>query len=418
MSRVNLGDDLNANWTWPARRPKIAFFANTSWYLYNFRLRLAQQLIANGADVVFVAPHDEYSDSLAKLGQFVRLDLDRKSTNPLWECGTFFRFAQRIGTLQPDLILSWTPKANIYCALASRLNGVRTIPNISGFGSSLGAKTLLARIVGTLYRISLQSCPIVFFQNSRDLSDSTAAGWVKKDVTRLLPGSGVDLTRFKPSPVCPGKSFRFLFAGRLLREKGLGELVQAIRRLKKDGHPVELRVVGSVDKGNPSAFRAEEIRAFESEGILEYVGFTDEMESLIASADCLVHPSYYREGLARILLESAASGRPIITTDLPGCREAVIPGESGLLCQPRDVDSLYEAMKTMMNMSPASLTAMGSAGREHMERHFSEQIVIGNYLAAVRTVLIEEGNIANDFIGHSSAWDNPGTSPIPGSAEA
>jgi glycosyltransferase involved in cell wall biosynthesis len=418
MSLMNPAERPNASWTRPVSRPKIAFFANTSWYLYNFRFRLAQQLITNGAEVVFVAPRDEYSDKLAQIGQFISLELDRKGTHLLREGGTLIRFFHRIKELRPDLILSWTPKANIYCALASRLNRVRTIPNISGFGSAFGAQTVFARFVGALYRLSLGPCPIVFFQNSRDLLDSTAAGWVSKDATRLLPGSGVDLVKFKPSPTCQSNRFRFLFAGRLLREKGLGELVEATRRLKKEGLPVELRVVGRVDKGNPSSFLENEIDALHREGIIEYVGFTNQMENLFASADCIVHPSYYREGLARTLLEGAACGRPIITTDLPGCREAVIPGESGLLCRPRDSGSLYEAMKAMMNMSRASLAAMGAAGRAYMEQHFSEEIVMLNYLAAVQELLIDRGSSAIADTGLPPPWNIPQTYPNPDSVKA
>jgi glycosyltransferase involved in cell wall biosynthesis len=234
-----------------------------------------------------------------------------------------------------------------------------------------------------LYRIAFRDLPTVFFQNDEDLEALTGTGCVRNDAGVRLPGSGVDLERFTPSPMPANRDFVFLFGGRLLKEKGLPELIAAMRKLQSDGLSVSLRVHGHFDPGNPSAVTEEEMRSWASEGVVDYRGSSDNMEQVIRECDCIVHPSYYREGVPRILLEAAASARPTITTDNIGCRDAVEPGVTGLICKPRNVDSLTSAMRTMLHMPKAERERMGQAARQLVVTRFDESIVHREYLAVI-----------------------------------
>jgi glycosyltransferase involved in cell wall biosynthesis len=193
----------------------------------------------------------------------------------------------------------------------------------------------------------------------------------------------VDLKRFEASPQPDNSPFVFLFAGRLLKEKGLPELINAMRALRADDQTGILRVYGRLDSGNPSAVTKEEIEAWVSEGILDFRGSTDSMERVIRECDCVVHPSYYREGVPRILLEAAASARPAITTDNVGCRDAVEPGVTGLVCKPKDAESLRSSMQAMLGMSKADREQMGQAARSMAEAKFDEAIVLRKYVEAI-----------------------------------
>jgi glycosyltransferase involved in cell wall biosynthesis len=373
---------------------RVLLIANTSWYLWNFRRRLAEHLKAAGYEVAFAAPCDAYSRRLAALGRFIPLALDRKGRNPLVEVCTLFRLGSMVRCARPDWVLTWTPKPNIYGALCARLLGVPIIPNIAGLGFAFIGGGMLARLVGALYRLALRPCDVVLFQNAHDRDQFVSAGWTRGRAAWLVPGSGVDLERFRPQARQPGADgdFVFLFVGRLLADKGVRELIEATRRLRRDGSRLRLRLAGFMDPGNPAAVGEGEVRRWQAEGLAEYVGPTDAAEELYAQADCVVLPSY-REGMPRVLLEAAASALPVIATDVPGCNDAVIDGKTGFLCQSRDAASLAAAMRRMMLLSPSERAAMGGAGRERMEREFSEEVVFAAYRAAL-SGSVENGSAA------------------------
>lgn len=365
---------------------KLLLVANTSWYLWNFRHRLAGNLGSGGCEIVFAAPPDDYSKRLDAIGRFVPFAMDRKGRNPFAELATIARAVRLVRAVRPHALLTWTPKPNIYGALAARVTGTPVVPNVAGLGFVFIGGGWLARVAGLLYRIAFRKCPVVFFQNGHDRDQFVAAGWVREGAARVLPGSGVDLARFRPQPLRQATDFVFLFVGRLLADKGLRELVEAVRSLRRSDARVRLRIAGFVDPGNPAAIREGEVRGWQDEGVAEYLGPTDEPEKLITAADCVVLPSY-REGMPRVLLEAAACARPVITTDAPGCRDAVIDGETGFLCRPRNVESLADGMRKLLALPPAEREAMGRAGRAYMERSFSEEIVFAAYRIALDDVL-------------------------------
>lgn len=361
-------------------RPRVLLIANTGWYLRNFRTRLVECLEADGNEVILASPPDaETSGEFFRARAFVPLIVSRKGRNPLGELLALSRFVGLFRSVRPDVVLTWTPKPNIYGAIAGRILRVQVIPNISGLGAVFIRGGTLARFVGALYRFAFARLPIIFFQNEEDRRAFVTAGWVDGRNTERLPGSGVDLVRFCSQPLPSPRPFVFLYLGRLLSDKGLRELVDSARQLRSRGRKFALCLAGFVDVGNPAAISQEELDSWIEAGDVQYLGSLTDVRPAVAAAHCVVLPSY-REGVPRSLLEAAAMGRPIITTDAPGCRDTIVPGKSGFLCEPRNAVSLADCMAHMLDLSPDALAVMGHAGRAHVERYFSEEIVLDAYL--------------------------------------
>jgi glycosyltransferase involved in cell wall biosynthesis len=309
--------------------------------------------------------------------------MSRSGMHPIRELRTILAFRSVLRREKPDIILTWTPKPNIYMGLVADRRHFRLIPNVAGLGTLFVQQGTLSRFVGWLYRAAFRDRQTVFFQNREDRDAFVAAGWVDELAAQVLPGSGVDLQRFTLTPL-PGEiPLTFLFGGRLLKQKGLPELILACRSLRKDGLPFRLLAYGHFDPGNPKAISESTMAAWVSEGLVDYRGSSDCMETSLGECDCVVHPSYYREGVPRILLEAAACGRPTVTTDSVGCREAVVDGETGFLCGPRDPVDLARAMCRMIQLPAEKRESMGRAARRFAESKFDESIIVAEYLAAI-----------------------------------
>lgn len=370
---------------------KAIIALNSSWNLLNFRSGLICALVAQGYEVVAVAPDDAYSAPLSKLGcRFVALPMDNQGTHPLRDLLLTFRFWQLLRRERPDVLLAYTVKPNVYGSFAAGLLGIPVVNNIAGLGAVFIKGGWLVRLVRGLYRLALRRSAKVFFQNRDDRALFIDAGLVKAEQTDLLPGSGIDLTRFSPhehsssipSAISSGRPFRFLLIARMLRDKGVVEYVAAAKQVRARLPNVECALLGFLDVQNPAAISTEEMKAWVAEGDVLYLGVSDDVRLEIAQADCIVLPSY-REGTPRTLLEAAAMAKPIITTDAVGCREVVDDGVNGYLCQVRDADDLAAKMHAMLGLSVAERAAMGLAGRMKMELQFDEKIVIDKYLQVV-----------------------------------
>jgi len=240
-----------------------------------------------------------------------------------------------------------------------------------------------------LYRVALRHPRKVFFQNEEDRLEFVRDGLVARDRTERLPGSGVDVQRFTPVAKAGGGKFVFLFIGRLLSDKGIREYVEAARTIRSGSPDVECRVLGVIDRGNPTAVSTVEVRTWEAEGVIRYLGFVDDVIPHLAKADCVVLPSY-REGCPRSLLEAASMGIPLVATDVPGCRQVVEDGVNGYLCRPYDAKDLAQKMKMMIRLSDAERNRLGAAGRAKMLRDFDERIVLDHYMSAVRKFAKQE----------------------------
>lgn len=360
---------------------------NAAWNLANFRGGLIRALVAAGYEVVAVAPPDEHVERVCALGcRFVPLPMDTRGKHPGRDLRLLVALWQLLRRERPVVYLGFTIKPNIYGALAARVLGVPTISNITGLGAVFARDDALARVVRGLYRVALRGSRKVFFQNREDLELFVDTGLVPAALTQRLPGSGIDTTRFVCSPLPGGRTVRFLLIARLLWDKGVREYVEAARILRSRAVAARFDLLGFVDDGNPAAVSRADVAEWQAEGWVQYLGVSHDVRQEIALADCVVLPSYYREGTPRALLEAAAMGRPLVTTDSIGCRDVVDDGVTGFLCLPRSASDLADKLATMAALSGAERQAMGCRGREKVEREYDERIVIGHYLDAIAQI--------------------------------
>lgn len=366
---------------------RVVICSNTAWSLYNFRAGLIRSLLARGMEVVAVAPPDnKYATLLTELGcGFEAIPMDNKGTSPVADALLVARFARLFRRLKPDWFLGYTIKPNVYGSLAARFLGVPVINNVSGLGTAFIRHGWLTRVVTTLYRATLSGSQTVFFQNPDDLNLFVGTGLVRSEQARLLPGSGIDLQRFAPlvaAPCCKGEGPVFLLIARLLWDKGVGEYVEAARLVRAKLPGARFQLLGFLDVENRTAVPRADVDSWVREGIVDYLGAAEDVRALIAAADCVVLPSY-REGTPRSLLEAAAMAKPILATDVPGCRTVVDDGVNGFLCGVRAPQALADVMVRFAELDPRARQLMGDASRAKMEREFDEKIVIDAYLDAL-----------------------------------
>jgi len=371
------------------KRRKIVIVLNTAWNLFNFRAGLIRALVAQGYEVVAVAPADEYASRLAELGcRFVALDMDNKGTHPVRDFLLFLRFLRLLRHERPDVFLGYTIKPNVYGSFAAHLLGVPVVNNIAGLGTAFIRDSWLTKLVRLLYKAALARSHHVFFQNRDDMGLFIEQGMVRPDKVSRLPGSGIDLNLFcnTTQPSLANRPFCFLLIARLLRDKGVGEYVEAARIVRIKYPAARFQILGFLDARNLTAISSAEMSAWQAEGVVEYLGVADDVKPYLRAADCVVLPSY-REGVPRSLLEAAAMSKPIVATNAIGCRDAVDEGVSGLLCRVADASDLAEKLLKMLEMPCEDRIKMGVAGRHKMEREFDEKLVIDAYLKVVEGVL-------------------------------
>ena len=283
--------------------------------------------------------------------------------------------------MRPVAFLGWTIKPNVYGSLAAQSLGIPVINNISGLGTAFIRLNLLTRIVRGLYRAALARSATVFFQNRHDRDQFVAQGLVPATRTRLLPGSGIDLTDFGPVAL-PDGPVTFLVVARLLRDKGVVEFAEAARMVRAVRPDVRFQLLGFLDVANRTAIDRATVEGWQAEGLLDYLGEAADVRPYLTAATAVVLASY-REGMPRSLLEAAAMARPLIATDVPGCTEIARAGENALLCRPRDARSLADAMLAMVALTPDERSAMGARGRAIAEREFDVAVVAQRYLDAI-----------------------------------
>ncbi|OOZ44604.1 glycosyltransferase family 4 protein [Solemya velum gill symbiont] len=361
----------------------IALVANSAWNLYHFRGNLVRRLLQEGYRVLIIAPRDDSSDKLVDLGCLVvEQPMDIKGTNPLADLQTMRELKRLYREHQPDLVLHFTIKPVIYGSFAARSLKIPVINTITGLGTAFLSGSLLMRIVEVLYRHSQRWPSRVFFQNPDDRKLFLSKQLVAEEKSVCLPGSGVDLKRFITTEYPSSKPVTFLLIARLLRDKGIVEFVEAARQIRKDDAQTCFQLLGPLGATNRTALDDDEVAKWVEEGIVEYLGETDDVRPFLQAAHCVVLPSY-REGTPRALLEGAAIGRPLIATDVPGCREVVDSGVNGLLCDVKNTSSLAAAMQQFLDMPLEKQLEMGVAGRIKVEKEFDEELVIGAYLAEI-----------------------------------
>lgn len=349
---------------------KILVVTNHSYMFYRFRKELVEALMREH-EVILSTPFVGHEDDLQVMGlRCINTEIDRRSINPLKDMKLLRTYQKMLDEIQPDLVITYSIKPNIYMGSACKKAGIPYCTNVQGLGTAF-EKPLLSSVVSVMYRSALKKARTVFFEN-----DENAQFFLKRNIisnvqARVLPGAGINLDEYPYVPMQDDGVCSFLFVGRIMKEKGVDEFFAAAKTLKAEfGERVSFDVVGFYE----DAYK-ETVEKLVDDGIVNFHGFQSNVHPFYEKTDCVVLPSYH-EGMSNVLLEGAASGRPLITSDIPGCREAVEDGVSGYLCKPQDADGLCSAMQKCMCSSHEERENMGKIGRTRMEKRFSKQAVV------------------------------------------
>jgi len=372
----------------------ILMSENSIWNTRYFRRAVATALIADGHRVTVLGPEDDGVSEIEGFGcRFIPLKMSVKGLDPLEELMLIRRFKRLFRSERPDIILSYTIKNNIFGAMAARHCGIPFLPNMTGGGTALLSGGVLWWIAKQLYRRAFARLPVVFFGNDDDLDLFVSCGLVGSAQARRLPGDGIDLNRFAATDY-PEETDApiFLMIARVIRDKGVIEYVEAAHQVKNRFPKARFQLLGPANCENRTAIDEDAVRHWHAEGIIEYLGETSDVRPFISAAHCVVLPSY-REGTGCALVEASAMARPLIATDVPGCRSVVDREKTGLLCDARDGGSLASAFFRFLSLPHADRVGMGLAGRAKMEAEYDEAIVIAAYRQAIAKLVAEgQGN--------------------------
>ncbi|NBP39179.1 MAG: glycosyltransferase family 1 protein [Betaproteobacteria bacterium] len=372
------------------KAPSVLLSVNTTWNVVNFRSGLIRALQAAGFSVVVASPPDAYVQALKALGvRYEPLAMAARGTSVIADARLWLSYRRLMQALRPDVYLAYTIKPNIFGSLAAAQLKIPVINNISGLGSMFIHRSWMTSLVSFLYRHALKTSHTVFFQNQDDADLFLGRKLVQPAQCALLPGSGIDLTHFLAQAPSESPAFRFLFVGRMLWEKGIGEYVAAAKMLLESWpltapKPI-FQVLGARDGQASGQVPDRQWAAWLREGLIEDLGSTHDVRPYLAQAHCVVLPSY-REGTPRALLEAAASARPMIAARVPGCVEVVREGLNGYLCEARNAKALAACMRHMLALSAEQRQAMGEAARSDVAARFDEQKVFSAYLQAIHTI--------------------------------
>lgn len=358
---------------------KIVIVASLAFSLVNFRRRLIADMVACGHEVLACAPDedDDVVGQLAAMGVSYRtMPMQRVGLNPIADLRTLWWIIGLLDREQPDLVLAYTQKPIVYSGIACRIaRRGRFFAMVSGLGHVFGedGSRWLRLLVARLYRSALARAEAIFVFNADDRPEMLRHRMISP-MARVVqvPGSGVDLTYYRPTPIPPGP-LRFLMIARLLRSKGLFEFVEAARWIRARHPDVRFELLGPLDP-SPAGIGEEQLHVWKREGVVDYLGEARDVRPYLAAASVFVLPSWYREGLPRTILEAMATGRAVVTTDMPGCREPISEGVNGYLVAPRDASALEAAMLRFVD-NPRLVSEMGARGREIAEAHFSVEHV-------------------------------------------
>lgn len=358
---------------------KIIIIGNNSGGMYGFRKELIGELISKGNNVTILTPFDKMVHELREIGvQMIETPIERRGINPITDFVLFLNYVKILRIKKPDLIITYTIKPNIYAGFASRILNIPLAANITGLGTAFQNSGLLRNFVTILYKISLKNAEIVFFENEENQQLFIKEGIINEKKSHLLMGAGVNLEYFQLKPYPTGDIIRFLFMGRVMKEKGINELFTAVRKMVKKGIKVELDVLGGYEEDYKNV-----IETYEAEGWLHYFGYQSDVRPFIEKCHCFVLPSWH-EGMANTNLESAASGRPVITSKIHGCLEAVEDGVTGYLVEKKNVEDLYDKLKKFVDLSYEKRKYMGIAGRKRMENLFDKRKVVSETISNLK----------------------------------
>ena len=359
----------------------ILVLSNSVGGLYNFRQEVLQALIKSDFHVVIAAPQNKRVPFFEEMGcEFVETPFNIKGTNPFQDIRLAFRFRKLIKRINPFAVLTYTIKPNVYGGMACRWCGVPQIANITGLGPAVENDGWMQRITVRLYRMGMRKTHLIFFQNRANY-EFFKSHFITHGASEIIPGSGVNLDFHSFKEYNTDDKVRFMFIGRILREKGIEQFLEAAQAVKKDYPSAEFHILG----GGAKKY-ADRFKALQDEGIIIYHGHQRDARPFYEMCHCIVHPSFYPEGMSNVLLESCAMGRPIITTDRPGCGEVVEDGVNGFLVRQKDAVDLIVKIKKFINLPLDEKKQMGFNARKKVEREFDRRIVVDAYMNAIRQI--------------------------------
>ena len=353
----------------------ILILANSVVGLHSFRKEVVKAIVDAGYTVYVAFPDkDERAEYFNSIGcRYIDIPFERRGINPLKDVLLLLNYWKSIKKIKPVAVLTYTIKPNVYGGLASAISGVPLIANITGLGDSLENPGLLQKLTMALYKLGLRKANTVFFQNSSNKEFCIKNGLVRAEQTQLLPGSGVNLHHHIYQEYPSDGKVKFLYIARLLKDKGVDEYFEAARVIRERHPETEFQILGPCE-----GKYKKDLEELCNKGVVKYLGTTSDVRPFIGNAHCCIMPSYH-EGLSNVNLESAANGRPVITTDVPGCRETVDNSVTGILCQARSADSLIEAVEKFIQLPYEQTIKMGINGRKKMEREYNSQLIIDAY---------------------------------------
>jgi len=382
---------------------RIVFSGNTSWGMYNFRIALMVAFKNIGFDVWVVAPEDEYTSKFAEIGINFKpvKKLKRSGTNPIADIVLLREYIGIYKQIKPDFVFHYTIKPNIYGSFACKICNIRSISVTTGLGNAFSNSRFLFIFAKLLYKFSSSYASEVWFLNASDLNIFVENKILKLDKTYLLKGEGIDLELFRPTKAqFEDKPITFTLISRMLYDKGVEVFVKATNLLRAKGYNFSSILLGQIDTDNPEGISLSTIKEWQAAGMIEYMGSTSDVKPYIGDADCIVLPSYYKEGIPRILMEAAAMEKPIITTNNIGCIETVDNGINGFLCEMKDEQDLADKMELFLKLTAEQRQELGKAGREKMEKEFDYKIIIEIYL-----------NKLNHYLNRSFAYKKESFQP-------
>lgn len=350
---------------------KIVIIANNSGGLYDFRNDLMKELLQRNNEIVALTPFDDKVKELKQLGvKLINTPINRRGINPIEDIKLFFKYYSILKKESPNLVITYTIKPNIYGGLVSRVLRFPYAANITGIGTAFQKENFVKKLVVILYKLALKKARTVFFENRGNLELFVQEKIVKQDKCCLLNGAGVNLEKFSYKPYPTDGEVHFLFIGRIMKEKGIDELLWAARKIKVEYPIVQFDILGNMEDDYQDI-----ISKVIDEGIINYYGYQSDVRPFIEKCHCFILPSYH-EGMANTNLESAAMGKPVITSDIHGCKEAVIEGVSGYLVEKANPEDLYQKIKRFLELSFEEKEKMGLASRRHMENTFDKKKVV------------------------------------------
>ena len=362
---------------------KIAIVLNTSWNIYNFRMGLIKALMDHGHKIIAIAPEDKYSAKLIEAGcEFHKVKMDSRGANPIKDFALVLELWWIYRKIQPDVILQYTIKPNIYGTMAATLLRIPVVNNVCGLGTVFLNDNLVSKIAGFMYKVAFRFPKKVFFQNQDDRDLFKEKKLVKPGISEVIPGSGIDTSFFEPAPFKRNRKFTFLLISRLIHDKGIVEYIDAIKKMKAEGMDARFQLLGAKDPDHKRGIELAIIDDWIDSNTVEYLGSTEDVRPFINNADCIVLPSY-REGTPRTLLEAASSAKPIVATNVPGCKNVVVDGYNGLLCKLKDPHDLAKKMTSMMQLDDETIKKLGANGRSKIISEFGEKKVIDKYLTSI-----------------------------------